>query len=1353
MAVLSRRGVLLAFLSSILAGVWCYPSGAPTGACVSMLPGHTDNNGVQIPGQDRSTSPYTVTADAVDFVAEQTITVTVSGSVQFLGVLLQARLVNTSTPVGTFTPVSSGLKTITCSSAGDAVTHSARLQTTTSISVEWTAPIQDISDIEFVATVVYTEELFWTQLKSSVIAAVPDVCDPNPCLNGGTCFKTGDKRSYFCGCPTNSNLGLHCEVILNPCDPNPCRNGGECYRSAVSTASYVCLCSGPFDGHHCENVTAPCSPNPCLNGGICVESNGTFSCYCPVDRHGPLCENPVISCSANPCLNGATCLNTATGYECICTFGWSGDNCGTSLTCTADSCLNNGTCFDSSPAGSMMYHCQCGIYHTGSRCETADPCRANPCANGGTCTQVGDTVDFTCSCINGFEGDQCETTTNPCLSSPCLNGGKCFRDAEGRTFCQCPSNYTGTTCQTRVHPCMLPITPCMNGGTCFNGNGFTYFCSCVSGYSGQNCEVLTDPCVSAPCLNGATCQLGTGDEPYVCMCPVEFFGLNCQNRGACSGVTCANGGTCVPREDQLAYTCQCAPSYDGDFCQYANNCELNNCCSEGSTCRYIGQGFTECTCPRRPCYNFLIPAEMGGTCVPTGGGNRRCDCLAVYSGTDCEIYTDPCTPERNPCLNGECRIVLDATRSSRCICEADYQGENCSVYNGTAGCDTIQCLNGGECINSVQAGPVCVCGDDFSGLRCETPINLAPTFTGCPSGVNPSFPLNQGSNMAFIDLRITAVDQHNRPLSLTVTDGLQFPSTITFTEEYRPGKAITVLAVDGEGRNSTCSFLLRIFDNESPSVECPGEVSAITTEDSVTVVFPTATATDNLGITEPLQYTPANGSQFAVGANTVLAKALDTFDNQGECSFKVVVHKKDSDCTASTSPDNGASECVVDGERRTCAVSCNEGFGNAVGIEQYTCRYENPAYWEPRPNTDICVPFKPGNGISKVVSIRFSIESTLCDAVDFMSSVVDSLTSSLQAQGVCDPNDSSMSCGIVAACGNGGSSSRRRRANTDLDAEVELTSLASEGDTNTDVLARLDQTVDIVQAAAVTGSLTVEVDGTTFTNEPTAYGESDARWNCKPGQIIKSSGCLSCPPGTFHNTASNTCSSCPANTYQNKPEQESCTPCPEGSETQQTGAFSAEHCVKTGKEPVVGPWTPTLIGIVAGAGGLIVLLLVILACVYVVRSSRHRSNNSQQDKNGSLSNFTHLNKAYDETDEPEMQFHGGVSLSSDTTYQNVVDDDVLDTGSTDHLVRIPSLSQYSDYYATLNARSAPVPDTPPPPPPVAAPAPPQVNGGPPSPPPPPPGPDLNANNSNAGADHTYQNGDVANVGGKAKFQV
>ena len=47
----------------------------------------------------------------------------------------------------------------------------------------------------------------------------------------------------------------------------------------------------------------------------------------------------------------------------------------------------------------------CSIYATDT-----DECASNPCQNGGRCT---DAVNgYTCTCLSGYEGDQCERKSN-----------------------------------------------------------------------------------------------------------------------------------------------------------------------------------------------------------------------------------------------------------------------------------------------------------------------------------------------------------------------------------------------------------------------------------------------------------------------------------------------------------------------------------------------------------------------------------------------------------------------------------------------------------------------------------------------------------------------------------------------------------------------------------------------------------------------------------------------------------------------------------------------------------------------------------------------------------------------------
>ncbi len=268
------------------------------------------------------------------------------------------------------------------------------------------------------------------------------------------------------------------EESKDSCNPNPCLNGGSCIDDIDG---YTCTCLAGYEGADCDTNIDDCNANPCQNGGSCIDGVNDYTCSCLLDYTGKNCEIIIDDCSSNPCLNGGVCKNEVNGYTCSCLDGYSGFNCEVQIdVCNPNPCLNGGTCTD----GVNTSTCTCPAGVSGDKCEIiVNNCSPTPCQNGGTCVDEAD--GFTCTCLPGFSGDICQTNNDDCSPNPCLNRGICT-DGINEFTCNCPSGFTGAKCETNKDEC--DPNPCRNGGTCVVENdGFR--CSCPVGYSGDQCEI------------------------------------------------------------------------------------------------------------------------------------------------------------------------------------------------------------------------------------------------------------------------------------------------------------------------------------------------------------------------------------------------------------------------------------------------------------------------------------------------------------------------------------------------------------------------------------------------------------------------------------------------------------------------------------------------------------------------------------------------------------------------------------------------------------------------------------------------------------------------------------------------
>lgn len=149
--------------------------------------------------------------------------------------------------------------------------------------------------------------------------------------------------------------------------------------------------------------------------------------------------------------------------------------------------------------------------------ELTSPCDPSSSERYSACSPSSDG----CVCIDPFIGDNCDLNATICLiQQPCLNGGTCTQTTEVDYTCTCVAGVTGLNCETEINYCTTPSNPCENGATCVRARlGESVFFTCVCDYDsfyGSTCEIAVEECDSSspspPSSSSPTRSAYTGDQ-------------------------------------------------------------------------------------------------------------------------------------------------------------------------------------------------------------------------------------------------------------------------------------------------------------------------------------------------------------------------------------------------------------------------------------------------------------------------------------------------------------------------------------------------------------------------------------------------------------------------------------------------------------------------------------------------------------------------------------------------------------------------------------------------------------------------------------------------------------------------
>ncbi|KAI8494247.1 calcium ion binding [Branchiostoma belcheri] len=354
--------------------------------------------------------------------------------------------------------------------------------------------------------------------------------------------------------------------------------------------------------HTCEaaGYIMPCPSEPCSStSSTCVNTGLVASCYFPMDDISQvLCGDYATRC---PAMEGifayySTNRGEAIGVQPITRPGdWLHGRdysnqfalCAKVDYCASDPCHNGGTCVD----GVNSYTCQCVPGLTGDNCENdIDECSSDPCQYGGTC--VDGVNSYTCQCVPGFTGDNCENV---------LNADKCFQLSEEPKAHQAAEGQCATlggtlagvktvaeqeflADQVRLGTDVSHWVGLKNGQEHFLYTDLSTMSSNLRWMSGkpEHLCALLDKNGNYD-LNADFC---TEQYNYVC----ESYVVTCKQN------VCLNGGNCTSCFNGTYAYCDCAPGFVGDRCEIGYgraDADLYRCesfsCPYGWSCQDRGQ--------------------------------------------------------------------------------------------------------------------------------------------------------------------------------------------------------------------------------------------------------------------------------------------------------------------------------------------------------------------------------------------------------------------------------------------------------------------------------------------------------------------------------------------------------------------------------------------------------------------------------------------------------------------------------------------------------------------------------------------------------------------------------------------
>ncbi|KAL3858987.1 hypothetical protein ACJMK2_009231, partial [Sinanodonta woodiana] len=422
-----------------------------------------------------------------------------------------------------------------------------------------------------------------------------------------------------------------------------------------------------------------------------------------------------------------------------------------------------------------------------------------------------------------------------------------------------------------------------------------------------------------------------------------------------------------------------------------------------------------------------------------------------------------------------------------------------------------------------------------------------PHFTTCPEDEPVYYRIPPLDNKVKIPVDLSAVDYNGSKLTVTSNYKIQDNSIVLSWEGVNKDSRHMIVfeAEDNMKHKAYCQLMVILQDVDEPRFTyCPEDMVLRTTHAVETIFWPLPEAIDNVGIRE-MTSSHSPGSPFSPGENSVNYTAIDLAGNEAQCRFKITI-LQDKLCTLPEIKHGGIICSRSSAESNLCSINCEQGYAISplpVFRKSFSCKEKEKvdALSDAMKRYTPCLRRESPTLLRQEFRLLFresdkeheskvfqELSTTVLDHLQTMTKCKQDRCSVGPLKHACSPNTwcyqevaYKPTFGIIF---NVTVSNSSKPEDTDpyeilLDVHLSLMGLFS------------------------TPQLRVDSQYTTMIDDMLT---SSAQWLCAPGKLADEYTCVSCPPGTFHNTTSDQCEFCPQNTYQAKEAQTSCMHCDSG---------------------------------------------------------------------------------------------------------------------------------------------------------------------------------------------------------------